>query len=213
MKLVRLSSWGMCAVVLAFFVTASTPPRGTQSVARPLDGRPNASTQPVAHDEWARIGEWMRANHCAVRYESVDHLPDSPVKEHLELLIAERFHMIERVKDSDIRKALIEQVQAQDRIFALQIAYRRNRKGAKPIAEMKSAVQDLLHAEAAERNARAARLRSEADQLQAKANDPTFITHVAQAYINTADKARALRPPGEPGPPSEGESHAADVRH
>lgn len=211
MKLVRLSSWGMCAVVLAFFVTASKCPRPSEFLAKPFDARPNASTQPVTSEEWRKVGDWMKANNCARRYEFVDHLPDSPFKEHAEQLMADRIRMIERVKYADLRNALVNQVQAQDQIFALQIEYRRNRRGEKPVVEMKKAVERLIDAEVAERNARADHLHADAVQLLQKKNDPVFIARQAQSYFNSADRPRALRSPGELGTGSDGDSADADV--
>lgn len=207
MKLVRLSSWGMCAVVLAFFVTASTPPRAGQSFAKPVDGRPSATTQPVIPEEWAAIGKWMSDHHCEARYNFIDGLQDRPLKEKAEKLIAERFRMIERQKDSEVRDAMIAELQAQDRIFALQIEYRRSRKheklGEKAMGEMKTAVANLI-------DARVTHLEAEAKQLQRRKNDPQFIAHQAQSYLNNAEP-RQLRSQGELGVGSGSESSDADV--
>lgn len=212
MKLVRLSSWGLCAVLLAFFVTAATPRHGTLSLAKPFEGRPNASTQPVSSDQWAKVGEWMRANNCGRRYDFVDGMRDGPKKEKAKELITERFRQIDRIKDPDVRNAVIQQLQAQDQIFALQIQYRRNRKGGKPLAEMKAAVEKLIDATVAERNARAAHLHAEAEQMAQKRKNPEFITREALSYFNTAEKPRPFHSSGEHGSGGDAtESTEADV--
>lgn len=214
MKLVRLSSWGMCAVVLALLVIASTRPKASQSLAAPFQGRAAASTQPVNPEEWAKVGDWMRANNCARRYEFINNRLPGPFKARAEQLITERFRNIQRVMDPDLHKALVAELQAQDQIFWLQIEYRWNRRQReKPMAEMKAAVEKLIDAQVAERNARLAHLQTEVNDLLKRKNSAQYITQQAMNYFKNAEAQRQLRSRGELGAENSDESSDADVAH
>jgi hypothetical protein len=202
MKLVRLSSWGIVLVLLAFLAVGPRP-HAAKNPDKALEGRPaagKADAEPVRPEEWKKIGEWLSQRKCALRWKFVDNLPDGPTKETAKKLIAARYRQIDRLKDGPFKTALIDQVRAQDEIFGLQIKYHRAPKSGEALTAMKQAVGRLIDAEIAEKTARADRLTTEANEWRQKKSQPNFMNGLAQRYLNR-ENPRGVRSPGETGSP------------
>jgi hypothetical protein len=202
MKLVKLSSWGIVLVLLAFLAVGSRP-HAAKNPDKALDGRPapsKADAGPVGDEEWKRIGDWLAERKCALRWKFVDNLPAGPTKETAKQLIAARYRQIDRLKDGPFKAALIDQVRAQDEIFGLQIKYHRAPKSGEALAAMKEAVGRLIDAEVAEKYARANRLQTEATEWKQKKSQPAFMNNLAQRYLNR-ENPRGVHSPGETGSP------------
>lgn len=203
MKLVRLSSWGILLALVAFLALGSQP-HAAKNPEKGLDGRPapnKVDAGPVGDEEWSKIGDWLKQQHCARRWKFVDEqLPKGPTKEIAKQLIAARYRQIERLKDVALKNALIDQVRAQDDIFDLQITYRGTPKSSEGLTKMKAAVGRLIDAEAAEKTARADRLKIEANEWKQRKNNPEFMNNLATRYLERKNP-RAIHSPGESGSP------------
>jgi hypothetical protein len=202
MKLVRLSSWGIVLVLLAFLAVGSQP-HTAKNPDRALEARPapaKADAEPVSAEEWKKIGEWLDQRKCALRWKFVDNLPEGRTKETAKQLIAARYRQIDRLKDGPFKTALIDQVRAQDEIFGLQIKYHRAPKSGEALTAMREAVGRLIDAEIAEKNARVSRLQTEAAEWKQKKNQPNFMNNLAQRYLNR-ENPRGVHSPGESGSP------------
>jgi hypothetical protein len=200
----------MCAVVLAFFATASAPHKA-ESLAKPGDARPNASTQPATTDEWERVGNWLSENQCDQRYQFVKNLPEGPVKKKARDLLITRVHQIEQIKDPARKKAVIDELRAQDQIFALQIRYRFSKSSPEAADAMRKAVANLIDAQIAERQAQLDRINDEMNELKKRRE---HVDGIAQGYLNQMQiRRRLLHPQGQLNPGTDEEAHEAEVKH
>jgi hypothetical protein len=212
MKLIRLSSWGMCAVVLAFLITAS-PPHKMATLAKPGDGRANATTQPAPTDEWERVGQWLKDNQCDRRYQFVKNMREGPVKDNARGLLIRRVRQIEQIKDLDRKKAFIAELRAQDQIFAVQIRYRFSNASVEATDAMRKAVASLVEAQIAERQVQLDRINAEMAELKQR-EQPDHLDAIAQSYLHQAQIRRhLLHPPGQINATTEDESHDAEFKH
>jgi hypothetical protein len=200
MKLIRLSSWGIGLALVAFFAMTSHP-HFAKNLEKELQGRPAPSkgdAEPVGSEEWVKIGKWMEAHSCALRYQFIDGLPEGHTKETAKQLIAARYRQINRL-NGEAQAALIKQVQAQDQIFGIQIKYRRTPKSPEAVSAMRDAVANLIDAQVAERGVRLKHLQIEINQLQQDRKQPEVIDKLARNFLNRATNPRALHSPGELG--------------
>lgn len=217
MKLARMSSWGTGAAVLAL-LTAALVTRKADTLAKPGDGRPNATTQPVSADDWKKVGQWLKDNHCDQRYQFIDDRLPQGRRLKAERLLINRVNQIQQIKDPDRKKAVIAELQAEDQIFAAQIAYRNNPSSETAANDVKQAVANLVDAQLAERNVQLNRLKAEVKRLQSEVDDlaekkQDRINQIARGYLNQVQNRPHLPHTPKVGADGETESHNAEVKH
>lgn len=218
MKLAQISAWGTGAAVLALLAAASVT-RKANTLAKPGDTRPNATTQPVGADEWAKVGQWLKDNQCDQRYQFIDDRLPAGRRQMAKELLIRRVHLIQMIRDPDRKEAVIHELQAEDQIFSAQIAYR-IKPSTEAAEDVKQAVAHLLEAQLAEKTVQLKRLQTELIRVQTEIKDlkdkkqPDRLEQIAHGYLNQAQiRPRVLHPPGEVGAEGETESHNAEVKH
>jgi hypothetical protein len=93
--------------------------------------------------KWEQVQAWM-LQHCPHRMQFLQRMPANPRLSTARAMMIRRYYQIQRVPYPPMRRAMINELEAQDQIFGAQLALRVARRNHNPMGEAKAEAE--LHA-------------------------------------------------------------------
>ena len=219
MKSIRVISWVLCAAPIALAANGGANPAMRLAADRATsDNRGSSGSGAglraqrgnLSDADLKLIQEWM-AQHCRNRLSAFARLSPNEQQQGLQLVL-QHYRQIQQVNFAPLRKAMIEQVEAEDLVFGAQIQARQAKGDPEKLAVARDnlhiAVEALVKAEINQRQVRIDRLQKEIDDLtrdQDKVVSRMVLNKLRQAGVGRGESRLASPPPPatEESPPDD----------